>query len=122
MTDRKLLEKLDEKMDKVQEHLGSIDVTLAKNTTSLEEHIRRTELAEEAIGTIKDELKPIQKHVTQVHTVFSAIGFISVVVSIAAGIVKVAEFLFQSSQRTKFPSAAPAVVKSRMSMIITSSG
>ncbi len=94
MTDRKLLEKLDEKMDKVQEHLGSIDVTLAKNTTSLEEHIRRTELAEEAIGTIKDELKPIQKHVTQVHTVFSAIGFISVVVSIAAGIVKVAEFLF----------------------------
>jgi chromosome segregation ATPase len=94
MTDRKLLEKLDEKMDKVEEKLGSIDVTLAKNTSSLDEHIRRTELAEEAISIIKNEMAPIQKHVTQVHTIFQAIGFVSVVVSIAAGVVKVAEFLF----------------------------
>ena len=94
MTDRKLLEKLDEKMDQVQERLGEIDVTLAKNTASLEEHIRRTELAEEAIAVIKDELKPIQKHVTQVHTVFQVIGFVAVAVSIAAGVVKVLEFIF----------------------------
>jgi hypothetical protein len=92
MTDRKLLEKLDEKLDKVEERLGSIDITLAKNTQSLDEHIRRTELAEEAIGFIKDELKPIQKHVTQVHTILQAIGFIAVVVSILAGIVKVLQF------------------------------
>ena len=91
-TERKLLEKLDEKLDKVEERLGSIDVTLAKNTQSLDEHIRRTELAEEAIGLIKEELKPIQKHVTQVHTILQAIGFVSLVVSIAAGIVKIVAF------------------------------
>jgi chromosome segregation ATPase len=93
MTDKKLLEKLDEKLDKVEERLSAIDITLAKNTQSLDEHIRRTELAEEAIIIIKDELKPIQKHVTQVHTVLQAIGFISILVSIVVGIVKIFSYV-----------------------------
>jgi chromosome segregation ATPase len=93
MTDKKLLEKLDEKLDKVEERLNNIDITLAKNTQSLDEHIRRTELAEEAIVIIKDELKPIQKHVTQVHTILQAIGFISILVSIVAGIVKIFSYV-----------------------------
>lgn len=93
MTDRKLLEKLDEKLERVEEKLASIDVTLVKQEVNLQEHMRRSLLNEEAIEIIKEELKPVQKHVTQVHTIFQAVGFIAVVVSIVAGVVKVLEFI-----------------------------
>lgn len=94
MTDMKLLEKLDEKLDKVEEKIASIDVTLAKQEVNLQEHMRRSLLNEEAIEIIKEELKPVQKHVTQVHTILQAVGFISVVASILAGAVAVFDYLF----------------------------
>jgi len=41
--------RIESKLDKVVDHLGSIDVTLAKNTVSLIDHIARTEILEEKI-------------------------------------------------------------------------
>jgi tetrahydromethanopterin S-methyltransferase subunit B len=49
-----LLEKLDGRVD-------SIDVTLARNTTTLEEHIKRTALLEA-------DMKPIKAHVHLMNT------------------------------------------------------
>ena len=37
------------KLEKINDHLGNIDVTLAKQELSLQEHIRRTNLNEQAI-------------------------------------------------------------------------
>jgi phosphoenolpyruvate carboxylase len=93
MTDKKLLEKLDEKLDLVETRLSSIDVTLAKQELNLQEHMRRSLLNEEAIDLIKEELKPVQKHVTQVHTILQVVGFVAVLVSIVASVVKVLEFV-----------------------------
>ncbi len=39
----------DAKLEKIEAHLSRIDVTLAKNTVSLEEHIRRTEQIEKRL-------------------------------------------------------------------------
>lgn len=46
-------------LDRVEGKVDNIDVTMARNTTLLEEHIRRTNLLEE-------ELKPIKEHVATV--------------------------------------------------------
>jgi len=47
------------KLDKLDERIDSVDKTLIKNTSSLEEHMRRTELLE-------TDLAPIKTHVAQV--------------------------------------------------------
>lgn len=57
-------------------------VTLARNTTSLEYHVKRTDLAEESIRSIRAEMKPLVAHVeleaTIARWVFSS-GFIAAV-------------------------------------------
>lgn len=54
-------------LDRIEERLDKIDTTLVKNTISLEEHIRRTNLIEE-------ELKPIKSHVSFVNALTKIIA------------------------------------------------
>lgn len=69
--------RIEEKIDKLVERLGSIDVTLAKQHDQLEYHIKRTDLLE-------SELKPVRDHVRFLKT---AMKWIAVCGTIA-GIVK----------------------------------
>lgn len=55
------MKKTGEILEKIQEQLDSIDKTLAVNTSSLKEHIRRTEILE-------DEIRPVKVHVQVVNT------------------------------------------------------
>jgi hypothetical protein len=66
-----MLEKLDERMD-------SMSITLVRNTDSLEHHIARTNLLEEYVKT---EIDPIKKHVDMVR--HGAQGVIWVAVALA---------------------------------------
>ena len=74
-------ERIEGKIDKISEDLTEIKITLATNTASLVEHIRRTNLLE-------DEIKPIKKHVVQVQGVLRFIGLVSLLVTIAVGFKK----------------------------------
>ena len=56
----KILEKMDSRLD-------NVDITLAKQQVSLDEHIRRTELLE-------TKVEPIQKHVNMVDGALKFIG------------------------------------------------
>lgn len=76
MTDL-ILKKLDDMDDKI----NNIDKTLVRNTASLEEHIRRTELLEGA-------MKPVQEHVSMMKGAAKLIGYVSVIVGIAVALVK----------------------------------
>ncbi len=49
------LDRIESKLDSIKDHTGKIDVTLARQASSLEEHMRRTAILEAAII-------PIQKH------------------------------------------------------------
>ena len=75
MADKKKFDKIEEKLDKISEHLSDIDKTLVRNTSSLDEHIRRTNLLEE-------KMLPVEKHVTQVNGALKLIGVISLLLSI----------------------------------------
>jgi hypothetical protein len=45
--------RVEDKLDKVMEHISSIDSTLAVQAASLNDHIRRTELLEAAVVPMK---------------------------------------------------------------------
>jgi len=72
--------RIESKLDKVMEHIGSIDSTLAAQAVSLTDHIRRTELLEVAIAPIKksyDTKIGIGKMVVFIATIGAGIeGFI----------------------------------------------
>lgn len=76
------MDKLHEKIDKIHDRLGAIDITLARNTDSLVEHVRRTELLE-------DSLKPIQKHVSHAEGALKLVGFLSILAGITLAIFKI---------------------------------
>lgn len=71
--------RLEEKIDKISDKISSIDVTLAKNTVSLEEHIKRTNILEQKLG-------PVEKHVNMVDGALKLIAVAAMVATIAESI------------------------------------
>jgi tetrahydromethanopterin S-methyltransferase subunit G len=86
MADDKRLERIEEKIDNLGGHLGTIDTTLALQHVSLEQHIRRTELLEEKIA-------PLEKHVSQVHGIMKFIGILTTIGSFIGVILKLLKLL-----------------------------
>ena len=68
MADEKRLERIEDKIDKVVEHISSIDITLAKQSVVLDEHIRRTNILEKKI-------EPIEEHVSSMRTALKTAKF-----------------------------------------------
>lgn len=66
MDDRRL-ERIEAKMDDIADHTASIDITLAKQSIILAEHIRRTEILEE-------KLEPVETHVKLVNAILKLSG------------------------------------------------
>lgn len=68
-------QRLEEKLDKMADHMAEMNVTLGKQSIILEEHIRRTDLLEKKI-------EPIEKHVHRVEGAFKLIGLIATLAAI----------------------------------------
>ena len=66
------------KIDRIDQRINNIDVTLASQHESLKDHIRRTELLE-------DQIKPIQKKINYAEGALKLIGFVATI----AGIIEV---------------------------------
>lgn len=75
------LRRLEDKLDKVSDSISSIDVTLGKQSVSLEEHIRRTELLEE-------RMKPVEAHVIFISGMTKLILAIATVAGAVAAILE----------------------------------
>lgn len=80
------LDKINDKLDKVSEHIINIDKTLIRQEASLNEHMRRSLANEEAINILKDELKPVTIHVLQMKTVGKIVGGLGVLAALAVAI------------------------------------
>lgn len=61
-----------------------------KNTVVLEEHMRRTDIAEKRIELLQEEIKPIKDHVTSVNTIakflLAALKVLGVIVSLVGAL------------------------------------
>lgn len=64
----------------VARKLHALDITLSRNTDSLEIHMRRTALLESEIA---NRVTPIEKYITEVH---GAVKLVKVILWIAAGV------------------------------------
>lgn len=87
------VEKLELKVDKILEKIASIDVTLVGQHMQLKEHLRRSQLNEENMELLRQQFKPVEIHVTQVTGALKFLGIISLLVGVAAGIIKILEFV-----------------------------
>lgn len=74
-----LLIKIIDKVDKVQDHMASMDATLKVQAIQLEEHIKRTELLEERVEPLEDYSKFVK-------ILISLITVSSIVVGLIVGI------------------------------------
>lgn len=83
------LDKIEEKVDRIESKISSIDVTLAKQAKDLEHHIYRTDLAEQSIEMIRQEMQPIKKHVNLVDAALKVMGAIASVVTFCAALYKI---------------------------------
>lgn len=75
--DPQALDKINDRLEKMVDRLGSIDRTLVRQEGQLAEHIRRTELLE-------DEVRPIKAHVSHVEGAAKLVALLALV----AGILK----------------------------------
>ena len=82
------LDRLEGKLDKLDERLDSIDKILAVYAEQLTYHIKRTDLGDENLKLLRQEIKPIHKHVVMVEGVLKFIGLLSLVGSLAVTIIK----------------------------------
>jgi molecular chaperone DnaK (HSP70) len=85
------LDKIEAKVDLIEEKISSIDVTLIKQAKDLEHHIYRTELAEQNLDLIRQEMVPVKKHVALMDASLKVIGALS---SLAMFILGVAKMFF----------------------------
>jgi molecular chaperone DnaK (HSP70) len=83
------LDKIEAKVDIIEEKISSIDVTLIKQAKDLEHHIYRTELAEQNLKLIRQEMVPVKKHVALMDASLKVIGAVASVVTFVIGIIKV---------------------------------
>ena len=70
------VEKIDKKVDAVDKKVVKQEITLARNTDSLEFHIKRTNLAEQKIDEIEKDILTIKVSYKTVVVVASVIGAI----------------------------------------------
>lgn len=70
------------------ERLHGIEKTLERNTVALEEHMRRTELAEENIELLRSDVREIERHVISVQGVAKFIAFCGVVAALVSAVLK----------------------------------
>lgn len=64
------------KVDKIAEDITDIKVIMAKNTHSLEEHMRRTALLEQQVQRLDEDIEPIKIHVAVVSKITALLPYI----------------------------------------------
>lgn len=79
---------LSETTHQIDKRIDNIDKTMAVNTQSLEEHMKRTDL-------IEKQLAPIRSAYDWLIISCKVIGVLALVVTVASGLFKVIEFLLQ---------------------------
>jgi hypothetical protein len=82
MADIELLKKLYDKQEKISENISDIKVTLGKQEENIAHHIKRTDLLEENIKLLKDELTPVKEHVNRVEGALKLLGGVGVFATI----------------------------------------
>lgn len=78
-----------DKLDKIEERLDKVDITLVKQQSILDDHVRRSLANEESLKLHREEFEPIKQHVLQVNFVFKLIIFLSVLAALTESLINI---------------------------------
>jgi archaellum component FlaC len=88
------MSKIEEKLDRLDTRIDSIDKTLERNTVSLETHIKRTDALEDYVkDQVKNDLIPIKNHVNKITNAVQGIFWFCTVVASVCGFLLVLKHL-----------------------------
>lgn len=76
------LKRLEYKIDKIVDVQVKQEVNLGKLTISVEEHVKRSNLQEENMSILRQEVEPIKQHVAMVTGVLKFLGILSMIAAI----------------------------------------
>lgn len=93
MSDKELIQKIYDKQEKISEDMGEVKVTLARQEENIRTHIRRTELAEMNIESLRKEIEPVKTHVKMIQGALKFIGLAGVGATMLSAIVQLLRFL-----------------------------
>lgn len=82
------LERLNDAQRDIHDVLDRNTATLDKNTTLLEEHMRRTEAAEKSIDVLKDELLPVKTNMAALKLIAKIGAGFTTLITLVLGILK----------------------------------
>lgn len=72
---------MDDKLDKIEQHLSNIDVTLAKQSVILDIHVKRT-------NQLEDRVIPVEKYIVQSNAILKFLGFIATLVGLGEVLIR----------------------------------
>lgn len=84
-------EKIESKIDRLDERLDNIDKTLVRQEENLRQHMYRTELLEDSVQMLRDEFKPVQKHVAMLEGALKLIGILGVIAAIISAVLRIVQ-------------------------------
>ena len=88
MNDHENINKILDKVDAINKHLSSIDITLVKQHASLEIHMARTTTNEKLIELILKDMEPIKKHVNHLEGGVKLLGLTVLIIGVVSGLLK----------------------------------
>jgi uncharacterized protein YicC (UPF0701 family) len=92
-----LLDKIFNKLDKLDDRIDHIDKTLAENTIIVREHERRSLAAEQNLQLLKmdmhNEISPIKTHVQNIQGIGKLVKWLSIVSSAIIAVLGINKYL-----------------------------
>lgn len=92
MTNNEIIERVLAKLDKLIEEMTELKEVSIKQEINLQNHMKRTELMEENMDILREEVKPLQKRFDAQNTIFKLIGIGASIITVGAGLIKIAEY------------------------------
>lgn len=86
------IKSVNQKLEKQEYRLDSIDVTLVKQEEQISYHIRRTDLLEDRAENIEKDIKPIQERVNQFDGMKKLFIVVGSLLAAAVAIVEIIRF------------------------------
>lgn len=91
---KELTGKVDNQYKDLDVRLDNIEKVMIAQEINLKQHMQRSDHLESLLEVIKEkELKPIQRHVSQVEGIFKFLGIIALLVGLASGVLNLIKFV-----------------------------
>lgn len=82
------LDKIDSKLDKISDDIVTSKLTQVKHDMNLQEHLKRSALAEEGIRILAAEIKPLKIRANQMDGILKGLGILATALALITGVLR----------------------------------